>query len=155
MPLKKYAVFNGRAPRAEYWWFYLATIIAAIPLALLDNLLGTGSSLSTMLNLALLAPWCAVAVRRLHDTDRSGWWLLGFVGAFAIIGALVAITSIGALGGSSLIGAGSFTSMILGLVIFLAVGVTFLVFMILPGTDGPNRYGADPYGSSDLEDVFA
>jgi uncharacterized membrane protein YhaH (DUF805 family) len=155
LPLKKYAVFNGRAPRAEYWWFYLATIIAGIPLAILDKVFGTENALSTVLNLVLLAPWLAGSVRRLHDTDRSGWWLLAFVGAFAVIGALVAVASIGAFGDSRPIGAGSFTSMIVGLVIFLGLGVTFLVFMVLPGTEGPNRYGPDPYGPSDLEEVFA
>ena len=72
-PIKKYAVFSGRAPRAEYWWYYLGTIIIGIPLRLFDQMLGTNHALTSIFNLALLVPWLAVTVRRLHDTDRSGW----------------------------------------------------------------------------------
>jgi uncharacterized membrane protein YhaH (DUF805 family) len=80
--LKKYAVFNGRSRRAEYWFFLLFNIIISVVLSLLDAALGTSSGeggagvLSGVYSLAVLIPGIAVSIRRLHDTDRSGWWLL-------------------------------------------------------------------------------
>jgi uncharacterized membrane protein YhaH (DUF805 family) len=152
VPLKKYAVFTGRAPRAEYWWYYLGTVIAGIVLRLVDKALGTQQTLGTILNLALLVPWLAVTVRRLHDTDRSGWWLLAFAAGFGIFGVVVALGAVGAFSGKS---AGSFTEMIVAVLLMLAVTITLFVFMVLPGTDGSNRYGPDPYGPDQLEEVFA
>ena len=75
-PMRKFAVFTGRAPRAEYWWFYLATVIVQIPLTIVDKTIGEWSPLSSLFSLATFIPWLAVTVRRLHDTNRSGWWLL-------------------------------------------------------------------------------
>ena len=80
--LKKYAVFEGRARRKEYWFFVLFSVIGSIVLAFLDAMIGTidldtgVGMLSGIYSLAILIPSIAVAVRRLHDTDRSGWWLL-------------------------------------------------------------------------------
>ena len=80
--LKKYAVFSGRARRKEYWMFVLFNIIFAVLAIILDNILGTsfqgaGYGLFYLLyGLAVIIPSIAVGVRRLHDTDRSGWWLL-------------------------------------------------------------------------------
>ncbi|MBL8469782.1 zinc-ribbon domain-containing protein [Methyloversatilis discipulorum] len=73
--LRKYADFDGRATRAEYWWFYLFFLLVAWGAAIID---GSGT-LSGLLNLLLLLPSLAAAARRLHDTGRSGWWqLIGF-----------------------------------------------------------------------------
>ena len=79
---RKYAVFTGRARRKEYWLFALANLLVAITLTGLDVLMfgppdedGVGV-LSGLYGLAVLVPSVAVTVRRLHDTDRSGWWLL-------------------------------------------------------------------------------
>jgi uncharacterized membrane protein YhaH (DUF805 family) len=72
----KYATFTGRAIRSEYWWFALFTFGASLIATLIDVMLGLPSILSTLVNLALLLPGIAVGVRRLHDTDRSGWWWL-------------------------------------------------------------------------------
>jgi uncharacterized membrane protein YhaH (DUF805 family) len=75
----KYATFRGRARRPEYWWWTLFTILLSIPLAVLDVIIegANGPSvLSNLANLALFLPSLAVGVRRLHDTDRRGWWLL-------------------------------------------------------------------------------
>ncbi len=69
--LKKYAVFNGRARRKEYWYFVLFNIIISIVLAVMGMDL-----LQWIYTLAVLIPGIAVTVRRLHDTERSGWWLL-------------------------------------------------------------------------------
>jgi len=93
--LKKYAVFSGRAQRSEFWYFVLFNIIVSVVLSLIDRILGTtyGSAgagiLSSIYSLAVLIPSIAVAVRRLHDTDRSGWWIL--IGLIPIIGWIVLI----------------------------------------------------------------
>jgi uncharacterized membrane protein YhaH (DUF805 family) len=80
--LKKYADFSGRARRREYWFFVLFNIIISVVLSVCDGVLGTYSAaasigiLSGIYTLAVLIPGIAVAVRRLHDTGRSGWWIL-------------------------------------------------------------------------------
>lgn len=73
--LSQYAVFSGRARRAEYWWFVLFYVIAYVVAAVIDQALGA-PVLTLIVALGLLVPSLAVSVRRLHDTDRSGWWLL-------------------------------------------------------------------------------
>ena len=85
--LKKYAVFSGRARRAEFWYFTLVNIIVAIVLSIIDGILGTGSFLGAIYSLGVLLPGIGVAIRRLHDTDKSGWWLL--LGLLPIIGVLI------------------------------------------------------------------
>ena len=150
-PLTHYADFKGRAPRAEYWWFYLMTVILSIPLGLLDKALSTRDILETILNLVLLVPWLAVTVRRLHDTNRGGGWLFVFTAVIALI-ALVGAGAFGLTSASTAIG---YTGLIIIVLLILVVAVTFLVFMVLPGTDGPNNYGPDPYGPDELEEVFA
>ncbi len=79
--LKKYAVFTGRARRKEFWMYWLFYFIVAIVLGIIDGILGTRSSngvglLSSLYSLALFIPSVAVSVRRLHDTNRSGWFIL-------------------------------------------------------------------------------
>ena len=84
---KKYADFSGRARRSEYWWFVLATAIVDLVLQAIGR--GVGNQfLYYIFALAVLVPGLAVAVRRLHDTGRSGWWLLI---AFTIVGIIVLI----------------------------------------------------------------
>lgn len=70
-----YADFKGRARRKEYWMFVLFNMIISIVLELIGSLLGV-SWIGWIYSLAVLIPGLAVAVRRLHDTGRSGWWLL-------------------------------------------------------------------------------
>ena len=80
--LKNYAVFNGRARRKEYWMFVLFNLLFAIAAMLLDNMLGTttngvsGGYIYMLYSFALLIPGIAVAVRRLHDVGKSGWFML-------------------------------------------------------------------------------
>jgi uncharacterized membrane protein YhaH (DUF805 family) len=75
--LKKYAVFAGRASRKEYWMFALVSALVSIGLIIVENLMGSHAAmLSNLYSLAVLVPSIAVGVRRLHDTDRSGWWLV-------------------------------------------------------------------------------
>jgi uncharacterized membrane protein YhaH (DUF805 family) len=75
---RKYAVFSGRASRSEYWFFVLFEILLYIVLVAVDIAAFRGSMnvFSTLASLVLLLPGLAVQVRRLHDTDKSGWWVL-------------------------------------------------------------------------------
>ena len=86
----KYVTFSGRARRSEYWWWVLFVWVVSMGLSIVDSVLfgnvvtGPGSFyastdnaiLSGIFSLVVFLPGLAVAVRRLHDTDRSGWWLL-------------------------------------------------------------------------------
>ena len=114
-PLTNYANFSGRAPRAEYWWFYLLTIVAYIVAMTLESVGGAGDVfdsfgiLTLVVTLSLFIPSLAVGVRRLHDTDRSGWWLL--IGLIPLVGAIVV-----------------------------------LVFLVMQGTTGDNRFGPESHG---------
>jgi len=85
--LKKYAVFSGRARRKEYWMFLLFNIILVVVLSFVEGLVGSPGIISMLYSLAVLIPSIAVSVRRLHDTDRSGWWLL--ISLVPLIGAIV------------------------------------------------------------------
>jgi uncharacterized membrane protein YhaH (DUF805 family) len=111
--LKKYADFSGRARRKEYWMFVLFNIIISLGLTIVDFMIGTYSLahgiglLGSIYALAILIPGIAVTVRRLHDTDRSGWWIL-----------IVLIPVVGP--------------------------IVLLVFMLIDGTPGPNRFGPSP-----------
>lgn len=85
--LKKYAVFSGRARRKEYWMFALFSVIIVLVLGFVDELVGSPGVIGMLYSLAVLIPSIAVSVRRLHDTDRSGWWLL--IGIVPLLGAIV------------------------------------------------------------------
>lgn len=91
--LKKYAIFEGRARRKEYWYFVLFSFIVTFALTIIDVLIGTfGAGIGTLsgiYGLGVLIPSIAVGIRRLHDTNRSGWWLL--IGLVPIIGPIVLI----------------------------------------------------------------
>jgi len=115
-PLAKYADFSDRAPRAEYWWFYLLIVVTYLVTTIVDSVIGTGGALgpygivTLVVILGLLVPSLAAGVRRLHDTDRSGWWLL--IALVPLVGAIV-----------------------------------LLIFFMLEGIKGPNRFGPDPYAA--------
>lgn len=78
--LQNYAVFSGRASRSEYWYFVLFNIIISVVLGMIEVTLGLGDEdgglLTGIYSLVLLVPSVAVAVRRIHDSDKSGWWIL-------------------------------------------------------------------------------
>lgn len=92
MALQNYAVFKGRAQRSEYWYFFLFYLLITFLLSIMDTLFGRFNQqlgmglLSGVFMLALLVPSISVGVRRLHDTGRSGWWLL--VGLVPFVGGL-------------------------------------------------------------------
>ncbi|MGH8766199.1 MAG: DUF805 domain-containing protein, partial [Burkholderiales bacterium] len=77
----KYAEFSGRAKRSEYWWWVLFYVLVSAGLGMINQILPGLFSLATLL------PYLAVGARRLHDTDRSGWWQL--IGLIPLIGWIV------------------------------------------------------------------
>jgi uncharacterized membrane protein YhaH (DUF805 family) len=91
--LKKYAVFEGRSRRKEYWFFGFFNAIFSVVLVIADVLFGTSGGLSSpgllsgLYTLGVFLPALAVLVRRLHDTNRSGWWVL--ISFLPLIGILV------------------------------------------------------------------
>jgi uncharacterized membrane protein YhaH (DUF805 family) len=96
LPLKRYAQFTGRARRKEYWSFFLLILAAYIVAGIVDGILGMSTlvggvygPLTLLTALFFFIPSLAVGVRRLHDTNRSGWWIL--IGFIPLIGALVLI----------------------------------------------------------------
>jgi len=73
---KNYASFNGRATRAENWWWVLFTIVGVVALTIVEGVAGVPAVLSSIFRLATLIPSLAVGARRLHDINKSGWWQL-------------------------------------------------------------------------------
>jgi uncharacterized membrane protein YhaH (DUF805 family) len=185
-PLRRYAEFSGRSPRAEFWWFFpflmpvfLATwlgVIIAIGSTVSVGDAGVGSTADAKASdatdlalglgviflglcwLALIVPTVAVQTRRLHDTNRSGWW----IGAFYLPYAACIALLIGSAVSAAIAGSGApaqsdglllNSAVVLWLLLFL-YSLVLLVFFSLPGTEGPNRFGDDPYGAK-LERIFA
>jgi uncharacterized membrane protein YhaH (DUF805 family) len=103
-----YVNFSDRASRSEYWFWSLFSVICTIVAYILDARIGLPVTRS-LFELATFLPSLAVGVRRLHDLDRSGWWMFLFL--IPLIGAIVLI-----------------------------------VWFCTQGTDGENRFGADPLG---------
>ena len=96
--LKKYAVFTGRARRAEIWYFILFNLIVSVVLQMLfgsvaetaeDGAASPLAFLPVLYTLVILLPSLAVAIRRLHDTGRSGWWIL--IALIPLVGTIVLI----------------------------------------------------------------
>ncbi len=85
--LKQYAVFSGRSRRTEFWIFMAFNLVILILLKTIDGLTDGSGIIVLIYSIAVLIPAIAVSVRRLHDTDRSGWWLLAVF--FPFLGALV------------------------------------------------------------------
>ena len=148
---EKYADFSGRAPRAEYWWYALALIIAYVVVSIVESItglkgliLGMYGPLSALLWLATIVPGIAVGVRRLHDTNRSAWWLL-LMAPYVLVVISMAMVLRGGGGGLAALGAAGLLS-IVGLI--CAIGL--LVLMVLPSTPGENRYGPNPYGEAEV-----
>jgi uncharacterized membrane protein YhaH (DUF805 family) len=96
---KKYATFSGRASRSEYWWWALIGALVGILTTSLDigasgslaqanaDLSGPGDIINAIFGLATIIPSLALAVRRLHDTNRSGWWIL--IGLVPLVGWII------------------------------------------------------------------
>lgn len=172
MPLRRYADFSGRSRRMEYWMWIVLQVIIYVAVMVLTMIFGGGAmmmmgdptsamaaggiimvilGLYFIWELAVLIPSIAVGVRRLHDTNRSGWWILAPIAPYlvAIVSMMGAATS-GSQGGMAAGGIITLVCMLAALVL----GLTVLVFMFLEGTKGPNKYGPDPKGA-DTGQVFA
>jgi uncharacterized membrane protein YhaH (DUF805 family) len=96
MPLKRYADFSGRSRRKEYWFFALGVFVVAILLSIIEGMAGLSGMvagaygpLTAIFFLAIIVPAIAVQVRRFHDQDKSGWWVL--IGLVPLIGGLVVL----------------------------------------------------------------
>ena len=83
----KYVTFSGRSSRSAYWWWYLFGVLVLVVSLAIDYALGAGGILYVLVALAMLLPNLAVLVRRLHDSGRSGWWIL--IALVPLIGAIV------------------------------------------------------------------
>jgi uncharacterized membrane protein YhaH (DUF805 family) len=89
---KGYVVWNARSTRAEYWWWTLFAVIVAIVASILDSIIfggdfGAVTPLYTLTTLALFLPGLSVWIRRLHDIDRTGWWV--WIGLIPFIGLII------------------------------------------------------------------
>ena len=149
--LSKYATFSGRARRAEYWWFYLFTVLVGLASSAVDQALNTAFDneagiVGALTSLALLLPSMAVTARRLHDTGRTGWWMLlpvvPIVATVVVGTAAVFVTSFS----TNLDSAAVAVIVLLGVcvLITLAASITLLVFLCLDSNPGPNRFGPSP-----------
>jgi len=85
--IKNYTGFTGRARRKEYWMYCLFYIIIGIAIGVVERVIGMDGVLSGLYSLALLLPSIAVSIRRMHDTGRSGFWIL--INFIPILGWLV------------------------------------------------------------------
>jgi len=150
--LRKYATFSGRALRSEYWWFYLFTVLVGLAAAIVDAGLtyafGDHSGIvGTIANLALFLPSLAVTARRLHDTGRTGWWMLLPVIPFLatlVMGAMTVIAvafSSGSHGGPA---AAAIGLLVACAVVLLGTLIVLLVFLCQDSKPGPNKYGPSP-----------
>ncbi len=160
--LRQYAGFSGRAPRSEFWWWFLVTLVLGVAAGTVDlavvAVVGI-APLNLLLALALFLPTLAVTVRRLHDSGRTGWWVLllyglGLAAGVMLVVGLVAFV-VGAVGAADLTRGGgdgdaALTGglVLLGLAALTGLGsaVGWLVLMLRPSTPGGNRYGP-PHGA--------
>jgi uncharacterized membrane protein YhaH (DUF805 family) len=148
LPLKKYADFTGRARRKEYWMYVLLLIGVMVVAMLIESILGLGGMvgpygpLTALILLGTFIPSLAVGVRRLHDTNRPGWWIAA---AYAPAILMMLLPMLGILNAALI--------MILSILSLVAL-IGLLVLMVLEGNKGPNQYGPDPKGE-DLAKTFA
>lgn len=88
--VERYADFQGRSPRSELWWFVLFYAIVGLVIGAISTVSDVlGGVLNLVVSLGLLVPSIAVSIRRLHDTDRTGWWIL--LGLIPVIGTIILI----------------------------------------------------------------
>ena len=148
--LKKFGKFSGRASRSEFWWFYLFVTLLAVAATIVDVLvLGTNFGergvVRRVASFATLVPTLAATSRRLHDTNRRGWWML--LPLLALVPLFLFLLPVG-------LERRYFTNLIAVLAGFFTIGL-LLYWLIKRGTQGANRFGPDPLGTAaDVEGVF-
>lgn len=158
--LSQYFGFSGRARRSEYWFWYLATILVAIAIAILEALLGISSEgsgpISLIFSLLIFFPTLAAAFRRLHDTGRSGWWIGGFylgVIIFAMIIGAMAVGAVASGSGDTAVMASLGVFAIIGGLAIIIYAIALLIFLCQDSHPGPNKYGSNPKNQGNY-DVF-
>ena len=130
--------WQDRACRSEFWWFYLATVVIGIIAAIFNAIPLIGQVIALVINIAIWWLSTVATIRRLHDIDKSGFWLLLPAGA-SIVG--ITMLVIGLFGGSDLLFA-------LGIIVGLG-GTGYMIFLLVqPGTPGPNKYGPNPLATA-------
>ncbi|WP_114950797.1 DUF805 domain-containing protein [Sphingosinicella terrae] len=176
MPLKRYADFSGRSRRMEFWMWVLFQFLLGLVFAILVVAIGGAAMLSQdatgmvaaggaalifyglwgLCSLAFFIPNLAVTVRRLHDTNRSGWWIMLFWGPYLLALALTVMAAASLAGGAGAAEGSAVLGMLGGLLSILSIvgSLVLLVFMFIDGTPGPNDYGSDPK-QRDASHVFA
>ena len=127
---QKYATFKGRASRSEYWWFTLFYALLGL-ISLISEIL------NAVISLLILIPTIAVMVRRIHDTNNSGFLLLGPIGFFAVGGGIL---------GAGGVNFGGFV-LILGVIFYLYI----FYLMIKKGDESENQYGPNPLTEESTE----
>jgi uncharacterized membrane protein YhaH (DUF805 family) len=140
LPFSRYFDFSGRSSRAEYWYFTALMSFVSLLIVLGEQVLGQAvesvlAVVNALFGLGTFIPSLAVAVRRLHDINHSGFALLKYFIGFAVILVLMPLALYFA----------PFLGFILGLAA-VAIALKFLVLMVIEGDRGPNLYGPNPYG---------
>ncbi len=169
MPLQRYAEFSGRSRRQEFWMFALLLFIIWAIAVVAFMMMGFGAMAAAGANpdgtprvggmlgmfasmgilavifgiiwLGLFIPTLAVQIRRLHDTDRSGFWIWIYWGPAILSWVLSFAGAANQSAGISMLGG-------LCSLLTLIGSIALIVFWCLPGTSGPNKYGADPLGGA-------
>jgi uncharacterized membrane protein YhaH (DUF805 family) len=154
--LKRICNFSGRLARRHFWLWVLAFWVVLIPLMLVDAALHLGGSASSYSNpgqagfnisggllswifcILAFVPNLAFAVRRLHDSNRSGWWIVAALACCGLAWLFSPTINIGGTAGGPIGTAAAVAGFILGVIV--------LVFLLRDGTDGTNAYGGDPRG---------
>lgn len=161
---------SGRAARSEFWWFWLFTVLISLLVGFLEDVLGfaTWSSnpqhpfygmsegpLSFGLMWVLLLPMINVSIRRIHDHNASGWWVLGPYSSYLALpflgGFLQEVEAMTINGRPSDL----LIRWLIGVGIWGLVGLIFTIFMLLRGTRGGNRFGPDPLAPPNDAEIFA
>ena len=161
---RKYFTFSGRASRPEYWWFVLFLFLGGIIAAILDGMifgtgqvtqgvtpdgdmvdvLNEGGPIAALFSLATLIPSISAGWRRMHDTGRSGLYLLYPLIVMAGLAAFGGFA--GAFGGQPATSGLFGLLFILGAIIFLISPLLVLWWLTRPSQPGPNEFGPNPHG---------
>lgn len=162
--------YSGRAPRSEYWWFYLFSVITSFVIGFAESLLGFAKwsadpahplfgvaegPLSLVLMVVLTPPTYAVIARRLHDINASGWWVLISVAtllALPFMGGFMRQMQVMQLGQAP--DWAALTPYLVAGGIWLLAAIGLLICLVRRGTQGSNRFGPDPLQPADLAETF-
>jgi uncharacterized membrane protein YhaH (DUF805 family) len=176
MPLRRYADFSGRSRRMEFWMWQVAKFLFSIVIWIVFFALVGGAMMSAgngpegvmaaggaaliflllvmLLGLAIFIPDIAVTVRRLHDTNRSGWWILAPLVPYLVFWVTFGTAASSGASPEDLMTGPLAMVGLLCLLVAMVLALVLLVFYFLDGTPGPNRFGPDPKGRGGDARVF-